>query len=359
MSAPSSKRFFCTIVSHSHLPQAHALAESLCASSNAEPLHILVTDLMPAERSAGTTANLLSVQDLGQDVPEAMLYYFDAFELCNALKPFLVSHLIDGLGAERVIYLDADLLVTGSFEEVWDSFGDASLLLTPHHLEPPAMNLRQVSEVEVVDLGFLNGGFSAWKAGAAAARILAWMRERLPVFGFCDRSRCMFVDQKLLPLTLSYFPDAVRVLRDPGLNVAYWNAHERNVRRAEHWCAGDRPVVFFHLSGYKLSRPDRACAYLPAVANDMLLQAAPWFAEVVSTYGTLLSRHQSVHVARPYGYSRFQGVELSLPLRRLLYRDGKLDRTTWRFWRIRGTESLRLMKRRLKSLLRGASRFAP
>lgn len=352
MSAPAAKRLFCTIVSYSHLAQARALAESLRDAGNIEPLHILVTDLTPAEQAAEKTAHLLSISDLGGAGPEAMVYYFDAFELCNALKPFLVSHLINAMGAERVIYLDADLWVVGSFASVWSKLDDASLLLTPHHLSPPAMNLRQVNEVEVVDLGFLNGGFTAWKAGPASARILEWMQVRLPVFGFCDRSRCMFVDQKLLPLTLSYFPEAVRVLRDPGLNVAYWNAHERNVTRTDCWRADGHPVVFFHLSGYKLAHPDRACAYLPPEANDMLMHVAPWFSEVVAAYGALLARHQSVHVARPYGHARFEGVELSPPLRRLLYSEGKLDRASWSFWRLRLVEALRRTKRKIKNSMR-------
>lgn len=359
MTSAMPPKVFCTIVSYSHLPQARVLAESLRVAGNSEPLYILVTDLSPEEQQEEKTPTLLSLSDLRVNFPKAMIHYFDAFELCNALKPFLVSHLMNAVGVERIIYLDADIWVVGSFFDVWSRLDETALLLTPHHLEPPAMSLRQVNEVEVVDLGFLNGGFSAWKSGAASARILEWMCERMPVFGFCDRSRCMFVDQKLLPLTLSYFPDDVCVLRDPGLNVAYWNAHERDVRKTDCWRAGGRPVVFFHLSGYKISHPDRACAYLPAQANDMLVQVAPWFSEVVSAYGELLARHQSRHAPRPYGHAWFDGVELNPPLRRLLYSEGKLNRATWRFWRIRFTEMLRMTKRRIKNSIRSVTTSRP
>lgn len=343
-------RHFCTIVSYSHLPLARALAESLRASGNPEPLHVLVTDITPGEIAEERTLTLIPLSTLSPRIPAAMVRYFDAFELCNALKPFLISHLIEDLGSTHVIYLDADLWITGRFDTVWAELDTASLLLTPHQLTPPPLDLPVIDEIAIVDLGFLNGGFSAWRAGPEAARILAWMSERLPVYGFCDRSRCMFVDQKLLPLLLSYFPLDARILRDPGLNVAYWNAHERHVSRADRWLAGTRPVVFFHLSGYNLARPDKVCSYMPAAANARLLQIAPWFRELVGDYHACLSRHHAAHPARPYGHARFQGIELNRPLRTLLYREGRIDRATAAYWRIRIVESLRLAKRRLKRL---------
>jgi hypothetical protein len=45
-------------------------------------------------------------------------------------------------------------------------------------------------------------------------------------------------------------------------------------------------------------------------------------------------------------------VELSPPLRRLLYEEGKLNRHSWRFLRIRLTECLRMTKRRIMRALR-------
>lgn len=345
-------RAFCTIVSHSHLSQALVLADSLAAAGNPEPLHILVTDLAPDDARPAPGPVLLAPDELGQRFPRAMLHYFDAFELCNALKPFLVAHLLAN-GFERVVYLDADLWVVGSFAPVWSALDQHSLLLTPHHLQPPALGLPYIHEHEVADLGFLNGGFSAWRAGPDADRILAWLAERLPVLGFCDRYRCMFVDQKLLPLTLSYFPDATRVLRDPALNIAYWNSHERPVRRADgRWLVGDAPVVFFHLSGYKSSRPGRVCAYLTDEGDALLRAASPWLDELAADYGAALARHERAHRRRPYGFAEFEGEKLNPPLRALLFRHGKIDRASPRYWRIRAVESLRAGKRAFLARLR-------
>lgn len=340
---------FCTVVTRSYLPHVRALADSLAASGNPEPLHVLVVDAdkggLPADESR---LRFHGFDAVCADVPPLMRHYYDAFELCNALKPHLVSLLFQQ-GADHVVYLDSDLLVTGSFGPVWDGFGGASLQLTPHLLAPPELSDRHVNEIEIVDMGFLNGGFSAWRAGPASARMLEWLRSRLRVYGFCDRRRGMFVDQKLMPLLLQYYPDDVLVLRHPGLNVAFWNARERKVRETSpgHWTAGEVPVVFFHLSGYRLEHPGVPCSYLPAEVNAALLADSPWLAGVMAAYDQALRRHSAGHLRQPYPFGYFDGVKLTSEYRALLFATGALNRRSAAFQAIRLRNGLRRIKRQL------------
>lgn len=345
---------FCTVVTRSHLPQAVALAASLVAAGNREPLHVLVAD---AERATQPPAppgtSLVGFDELPAGLPPLIRHYFDAFELANALKPWLVAHLF-ARGASAVIYLDTDLLVTGSFDPIWNGFGEASVLLTPHLLAPPRLDQRWINEADVADMGYLNGGFSAWRRGAAADRMLAWLGSRLPVYGFCDRAHGMFVDQKLLPLLQQYFPAEVRVLREPELNVAFWNAHERLVERdaAGRWHIAGQPVIFFHLSGYRLSQPGLPCSYLPRDTNAAILQASPWLGAVLAAYHEHLARHCTDIAAAPYTFATYQGVKLTPDLRRLLFATGHLDRGSRAYRRIVLRDALKTWKRRLAALIR-------
>lgn len=344
---------FCTVITRSHLPFVRALAESLALSGNPEPLHVLLADAdtgdLPEPEGA---VRFCGFDAVAGELPPLIRHYFDAFELCNALKPFLVSKLFRE-GAGRVIYLDSDILVTGSFAPVWDGFGAASLLLTPHLLSPPLLDNRSVNEIEIVDMGFLNGGFSAWRAGEASERMLAWLRSRLPVYGFCDRRRGMFVDQKLMPLLLQYYPDDVAVLRHPGLNVAFWNARERAVQSTApgRWVVGETPVVFFHLSGYRLETPDRPCSYLPVEVNATIRRESPWIVDVMSAYQERLTRHFAGHTRHPYAFDRFDGVLLNREYRALLFQTGGLDRRTRAFRRAWLLQQLRSLKRCVTGLV--------
>lgn len=344
---------FCTVITRSHLPFVRALAESLATSGNPEPLHVLVADADTGELANSEGAvRFYGFDTVAAELPPLIRHYFDAFELCNALKPFLVTRLFQE-GADKVIYLDSDILVTGSFSPVWNGFGAASLLLTPHLLSPPSLDTRSVNEIEIVDMGFLNGGFSAWHAGEAAERMLAWLRSRLPVYGFCDRRRGMFVDQKLMPLLLQYYPDDITVLRHPELNVAFWNARERAVQTASpgRWVVGDTPVVFFHLSGYRLEKPEHPCSYLPDEVNATIRHESPWIVEVMAAYRERLTRHFSGHTHRPYAFNRFDGILLNREYRTLLFQTGGLDRRTRAFRLAWLRQQLRTLKRCVTSLV--------
>lgn len=340
-------RVFGTIVTASHFPYAQALAESLRASGNTEPLYVLLVGSSKNTVVSNEQVIVLELDDLQVEFPPLMRYYYSAFELCNALKPFLVAHLFRTLHASHVIYLDSDLLITGSFERIWNELNEVPLILTPHHFSPPPLGAKYTNEVDVVELGFLNGGFAAWRGGPATDRMLAWMCERFPIYGFY-RYLGMASDQKLLPLLLSYFPKDVRVSFDPGLNIAYWNAHERPVTtRDGGWEIEGRPVVFFHLSGYKLTHPDLVCAYVSPEANRGLLNEAPWLRDVIARYRELLTRYFSGYNAAPYSYNEYDGVTLNQDFRRLLFRTGRLSRRDRSFWRIWLIQTLRMIKRLL------------
>lgn len=344
---------FCTVITFSHVPFARALAASLQASGNLETLHVLVTDASAANIPRGGAAlQFIPLDTLTESGPALMRHYFDAFELCNALKPFLVSHLF-ARGFERVIYLDVDLLVTGSFAPVWEKLENTPLLLTPHQLAPPPLSITHTTEIDIIDQGLLNGGFSAWKRCAEALPLLAWLQSRLPVYGFCDRPHGMFVDQKLLPLLPHYFPQSVETLRDPRLNIAFWNAHERTVTRASdgRFEINALPVIFFHLSGYRLSRPGVVCTYMSPEANAGVLRAAPWLVEVMDLYHRGVAAHVETTPPPPYPFTIYEGVSLTKEFRRLLFKAGRLDRNDPAFRRVQIRERLRVAKRTVTRFL--------
>lgn len=347
---------FCTIVTRSHLPQARVLAETLARSGNPEPLHVLLPDSgsgpLPEDEA---TLRFHRFTEIANALPALAPYYFDAFELCNALKPFFVARLF-AVGARQIIYLDSDILAVGSFTSVWNGFGEASLQLTPHLLRPPGAEATWINESEIVDMGFLNGGFSAWRAGPATDMMLTWFRGVLLVRGFCDRRRGMFVDQKLMPLFLQYFPGDVKVSRDPALNIAFWNAHERHAARdsSGRWTLEGGTAVFFHLSGYRPSSHGKICSYLSEADNTAILRRSPWLAELMADYHALLARHPPEAASHSYPFHHYKGVALSRALRNLLFHVGDLDRSSPAFWRVLLIDRLKSFRRGLLALLRSA-----
>ncbi len=350
-----NERCFAVVVTKSHLTQALAVSHSLRAAGNPETLHVLVVDAEKIE--LGPVPDGMEYHGLGEfsgEFPEKMLYYFDAFELCNAMRPFLMQKLLQK-GAEAVIYLDSDIFVVGSFEPVWETLRTYPIVQTPHVLCPPAMHLGYIDEISIVDQGILNSGFSAWKNHPASLQALDWMKQRFPRYVFMRRTQGMWGDQKLMPFIANYFPEAVLISRDPALNVAFWNAQERQVVvEPKNYAIKGRPVVFFHMSGYRLEFPGKICSYFSEKANDEILRLAPWFGRVIRDYGALLKKCGADPNAtkKDYKYGYYRGIKLNPLLRSLLFKKGGLRMNDPDVWKILLIEKLRLIKRWLYSCLR-------
>ena len=317
---------FCTVVTPSHLHLARALAKSLETSENSETLYVLLVneDESFYPEKLHQNIKIIKISELNRELPENMCWYFDNFELCNALKPFIVEWVFQQ-GFKKVIFLDADIYVVSPFAPIWETLNSYPLLLTPHHIYPPTLGLTYTDESAVADMGIFNGGFAGWSAGEKALKMLDWMCTRFPVYGFCDRKNGMFVDQKLLPLLIQYFHDTIGISKDPRLNIAFWNCHERIVSiQDEIFFIEGNHAIFFHMSGFRLTSPSTPCSYLPPQQNAQILTKAPWLSKVMQNYVRLLQSYSDSSNKSLQPFSKFNGIKLTPNLRRILFKKGYL-----------------------------------
>ncbi len=106
-------------------------------------------------------------------------------------------------------------------------------------------------------------------------------------------------------------------MRDPGLNVAFWNLHERQLTQEDdRWIVnGHAPLRFIHFSSFVEGDHD-------AVAGKQtryLSGSRPDFANAAQTYRTYLSasKDSAVLAHQDYAYAHFgNGATISAALRR-------------------------------------------
>ncbi|MFN0050084.1 MAG: hypothetical protein ACKVOU_13255, partial [Cytophagales bacterium] len=81
--------------------------------------------------------------------------------------------------------------------------------------------------------------------------------ERLENYCVINLKEGYFVDQLWMNLVPIYFEKYTKVLFHKGLNVAYWNLHERNIHLNDQskYFIETYPLVFFHFSGYNPIKP--------------------------------------------------------------------------------------------------------
>jgi len=194
-----------------------------------------------------------------------MRFRYSIAELCFALKPWAIRHLFDRFADDPIYYFDSDIELFTPLAEAEAALAHgANLVLTPHILQ---RGRDQDRERALLRSGSFNAGFLAVAPSVAARAFVAWWCERVRTGSTHDPLEGTYGDQKWLELAPSIC-DGVTVLRHPGYNFAYWNAHERKLScHGGVWSAAGRPLRFVHYSQWNLRKQDceqYLAGYFPA-----------------------------------------------------------------------------------------------
>jgi glycosyltransferase involved in cell wall biosynthesis len=312
-----------TIIAKNYLAQARVLMESVKEFDPTFLRFVLLIDepegfFDPAEEDF----LVLSSAELG--IPKSRWFHFkySVLELSTAVKPFFLSWIFNHHHLHKVIYLDPDIRVYTSLAPIDEALERAEIVLTPHLTEALDDDL-QPSELQILRTGAYNLGFIALKATAEVEKFLSWWKDRLYDKCVVDLARGLFVDQKWIDLVPGMF-SGVLVLRDVGFNAAYWNATHRNLHwRDGHVFVDDRPLYFFHFSGYDPGAPE----LLSKHQNRVSLQDREDLKRLVDEYRQELFAHGFGECSGwPYTYGRFRNSCLIPDIgRHLVGEDPKLS----------------------------------
>lgn len=121
-----------------------------------------------------------------------MFVLYGVMELATALKPALMMHLLRG-ALKSAAYLDPDIRVYASIDDVFELSELKGVVLTPHAIDPLPRDGLHHAETTIMQAGMYNLGFIA--VGARALRFLAWWHERLRTDAIVDVAGGLFTDQ--------------------------------------------------------------------------------------------------------------------------------------------------------------------
>jgi hypothetical protein len=163
--------------------------------------------------------------------------------------PFLWQACQGGAN-DAVIYLDPDTALLGSLAplEAWLETDD--VLLTPHLLDPNDDPLAiEDNDVATLRTGIFNLGFVAVRTTGEGARFAKWWNDRLLTYCYDDIPTGLFVDQRWCDQVPALF-DKVKVVRDPGYNVASWNLSRRrlSIEKDGRILVNGVPLRFWHFT---------------------------------------------------------------------------------------------------------------
>lgn len=280
----------------------------------------LVLHLALADRSAGgldLAAEPFDDLILASELPEGRepgwLFSHSVVEISTAIKGAVACRLLEEPGAEKVFYLDPDIVVFSRLDGLIEALDGASAVLTPH-LSDPELTDEAIADHEICSLrhGVFNLGFLGIANNPEGRRVAGWWRDRLSRYCHADIARGLFTDQRWFDLAPCFFP-AVRVVRDTRYNVAPWNINQRRLEGSfdEGFRVDGEPLGFYHFTGFD-SGAHAAVVGKYAPGNRAVAELIDWY------------RRRTAHLAGTapveWQLGRFDDGALISDLHRRVYR---------------------------------------
>ena len=181
------------------------------------------------------------------DVSRASNQY-NLLEFATSIKPAVIRHFLQN-GYENVTYLDPDIYVYKDFSPL--ILNETPIKLTPHILSDFPLDGFTPNQQNILWAGIFNLGFVSFNL--EGIQFLNWWSEKLNEYCLMDVANGYHVDQKWMDWAPIFAE--TQILVNPGLNVAYWNLHERLIfARDKHYFVNqddlEYPLYFFHFSGF-------------------------------------------------------------------------------------------------------------
>ena len=248
--------FTVSTISHIHLSEV--MIRSFCRSHSGFDISIVVPDLNSDNRIKiqtliGENIELLSPNDLGLLNMNHLRHYYGALEFCSAMKVVGIHFFL--LRGEDVLFLDPDTLILDSLQRsLIDIPGD--VLLSPHTFKPYPNDPFSPNDLDIIRSGHINGGLILVRNSIYGKQVIDWLVSKVESQWFVAPKVGLYADQLWLSMLPYLFENAVALIMDRGINVAYWNVHERQIgatAKGQLILKSGETVKLLHFSGFDIS----------------------------------------------------------------------------------------------------------
>lgn len=314
----------CTIIARNYLAAARVLSTSFLEHHPDSRFTVLILDDEDETiEESREPFEILHLDEVGIDPKEVlrMAAIYSITEFSTAVKPWLLRTLL-ARGAPAAIYLDPDIKVYASLDEVSALADDHGIVLTPHITRALPRDGLSKSESEILESGIFNLGFIA--VSPSADPFLDFWMERLRRECIVDPLHMRFVDQRWVDFVPGLFP--FHVLTDPSCNVAYWNLDHRGLDfDGQRYLVDGNPLRFFHFSGYDPHVPHLLSKHQGARPR-ILMSQRPMVRRICDEYGASLRAFgYDETISHEYGFAlQKSGVPYDAVMRQL-YRGALLS----------------------------------
>lgn len=243
-----------TSICMNYLPKALVLGESLKVHYKDVKFFIIllereIPECWP-ENAQNIVDKVILAKDLRNDDFDKFIFKHSIVEASTSIKGRALLYLLEKY-QEKVVYIDPDIMIYNSLEELSNLMDKNDIILTPH-LTIPEQNEIDIQNNELCTLqhGVYNLGFLAVSPTEEGLKFAKWWKDRLELYCYDDIPKGIFTDQRWCDLAPAYFN--VYILKNPGYNMAPWNLSTRKLELKNNKIIVNKQfeLVFFHYSGF-------------------------------------------------------------------------------------------------------------
>lgn len=249
-----NKTAIITISSYNYFPYGLNCLYSCKKYNKSFDLFYLVADRFQTSlcNRYSTDINFIALEQLSITAIELtnLKFKYNIVEFNTCIKPLVIKLLLEK-GYNSVIYLDPDIECYSSFEQLLHEWSTYSIIVTPHKTTSAESPL--IKDREFLNNGIYNLGFICVNSSYESEKFLDWWWNKLKKECFIDYEEGLATDQIWVELASTIFENFY-VSKNLGLNVAFWNIHERKlVKKGNSYSINGFPLVFFHFSSLSLN----------------------------------------------------------------------------------------------------------
>jgi lipopolysaccharide biosynthesis glycosyltransferase len=311
------KNAIFTICAKNYVAHAKTLADSIREFHPECDFFILLSDELDGN-DLDCNYKIIEAKDIGIAGFEKMAFQYDVIEFSTSIKPYFISKLFNE-GYDKVLYIDPDMVVYSSLNFIFNYLDDYDAVLTPHLLKPYIKYTGATSEEELLFVGIYNLGFFAIKNSLTGNHIADWWIEKLSNQCYGDKEDALHVDQRWMDFLPSLYTDEVLILRHPGVNLAFWNFHERKLSKVNsaYFVDKDYPLVILHFSGLEAHNVEAVCKK----QTKYTLSTIPEYRALFEAYVERLKNNNLDKLSQLiYKYNEFDNGNSILKYHRRLFR---------------------------------------
>lgn len=199
----------------------------------------------------GPDIDVLCCDDLGFDFIPEMRSYYGTLEFCSALKSLGSAYVLRD--ETECLFLDPDMLVLDSLHDTVLSCS-GEMVVSAHTFAPYPSDGAAPDDLELCQSGFINGGVLLTRRTESGTPALDWLVGKACYQWFVAPTFGLYGDQHWLSALFYLFRSRTGLIEDRGVNVAYWNLHERPLRMEDGRIklATGEPLRLMHFSGFAM-----------------------------------------------------------------------------------------------------------